>query len=533
MRTERLLVFATLCISLCAAPVVQAQTGALDPTFNNTGYVIQQVNGRDAVQKILVQDDGKILSIGMSWDDTFTARAYVFRYMPDGTPDAEFGDNGMFMQELDNEALLHSALITHAGKILLAGSTTDYQTYRMMLIQLNADGTPDDSFGTNGIVLQSVSAVVANAEDMIRDVTLDAQGNILVCGSSYDQNYVRRPVVVRFTPDGTLDTTFGVGGVATIPVMAVGSSAFEGIKIQPDGKIVASGYFGETELWYTLLLVRFNADGTLDDSFSADGIVKHNHGNVDDAAYDLELTSDGSILVAGKTVTVTYNYSALLMKFTPAGEVDASFGDAGAVEEDLDDFDYAWEIALQAGGRIIMAGTSGDGPPNGFDLIVWKYMADGTPDMTFGNSGSIQHVIPNYSTMIYAMELQADGKILIGGQARVVSANNNSFFTARLENDLTSGIGGPSVAGSAQTFPNPAVAGSEVMVQFPEDVQPGARLNLYNAKGQLVHAAQVGQLQRTARSVNFQLPADLAPGVYQLALQQAGARLGSTILITK
>ena len=531
MRTERLPHFAALCLSLCTAPLLLAQPGALDATFNGTGYVVQPVNGKDAVQKILVQGDGKILALGMSWDAGYTARAYVFRYLPDGTPDTEFATDGVFMYELDNEALLYSAVLTHTGKILLVGSTTDYQTYRMLLIQLNADGTPDSSFGTNGIVLQSVSAVGPNAEDMAYDVVVDNVGNILVCGSSYDENYVRRPVVVRFTPSGVLDTAFGTDGVATIPVNAVGESAFKGIMVQPDGKIVATGYFGQTELWYLLLLVRFNADGTLDESFSDDGIVKHNYGNVDDEADDLALTPDGSILVSGMTVTATYNYSALLMKFSPVGEVDASFGNAGAVVEDLDDYDYGWDVVLQADGRIIMAGTSGDGPPNGFDLAVWKYMPDGTPDNTFGNSGTVQHVIPDHYTMIYAMAVQADGKILIGGQART-TVNENYFFTARLENDLPNAISEMAGAEGAQAFPNPAAAGSQVIVYFSQDILPGARLGVYAANGQLVHTHRVHQLQRDARSINVPLPADLTPGTYQLVLQQAGPRLASSIHIT-
>ena len=74
--------------------------------------------------------------------------------------------------------------------------------------------------------------------------------------------------------------------------MLVGASAFQGIVVQPDGKIVATGFFGQTELWYTLLLVRFNADGSLDPTFSTDGIVKHNYGNVDDAGYEARLASD-------------------------------------------------------------------------------------------------------------------------------------------------------------------------------------------------------------------------------------------------
>src|SRR5690348_16277318 len=86
---------------LIGAPLLQAQPGALDPTFNNTGYVVHPVNTADGVQKILVQDDQKILAIGMSWDATYTARAYVFRYMPDGTPDMDFATNGVFTYELD------------------------------------------------------------------------------------------------------------------------------------------------------------------------------------------------------------------------------------------------------------------------------------------------------------------------------------------------------------------------------------------------------------------------------------------------
>lgn len=131
----------------------------------------------------------------------------------------------MFTYELDFEADLYSAVLTADGNAQSSGSTTDYQTYRLLLIQLNADGTLDDSFAGTGVLAQSVSVVVDNAEDMAYDLALDADGNILVCGSSYDANYIRRPIVVRFTPDGQLDTGFGTNGVASIPA-GVGSSGF-------------------------------------------------------------------------------------------------------------------------------------------------------------------------------------------------------------------------------------------------------------------------------------------------------------------
>ena len=520
------------CLLLCTVPLLQAQPGALDLTFNGTGYEVDPVNSLDVGQKILVQDDQKILAIGSSFDATYTARAYVFRYLPDGTPDATFATNGVFSYELDNEVDLYSAVLTPEGKILLAGSTTDYQTYRLLLIQLNADGSFDNSFGINGVLVQSVSVVEANAEDMGYDVALDTQGNILVCGSTYDADTIRHPFIARFSPSGELDTSFGVNGIATIPSSGEGSSAFKGIVVQPDGKIVASGYYGNTILWYVMLVVRFNADGSLDPAFGDAGVVKYNYGNVDDEGDDLQLTADGSFLVAGVTVTQTYNYSALLAKFTPDGMLDTTFGNAGTVKEDLNTFDFASNVVELPDGKIVMAGSSGVGPPGAFDLAVWKYHADGTPDMTFGTNGVAQHVIPQYSTMIYAMGIQADGKILIGGQARTTT-NQNYFYIGRLQNDLGTGIMERNASAEALVYPDPATASSTVTLQVSEAVLPGARISLYTADGRLAFTSAVDELQHDAQHISIQLPSALAPGVYQLAFQQQGTRLSTSLFITR
>ena len=528
MRTLRPSLSAAL--GLLCLGTLQAQPGTLDPGFNGTGYVIQPVNDLEGVQRIVMQPDQKIITLGMSWDANFTAHAYAFRYLPDGSLDTDFATDGVFSHELDNEALLYSAVVKNDGRILLVGTTTDYQKYRIMLIQLNSDGTLDTGFGSGGVVTSLVSPAANSAEDMAFDVALDGDGRILVCGSSSDENNVRRPVVVRFTSTGELDTTFGDQGVATIPVMAVGASAFKAFQLQPDGRIVAAGFFGETELWYTLLIVRFNADGSLDETFSDDGIVKHNHGNVDDAAYDIELTADGSILVAGKTVTVTYDYSALLMKFTPNGEVDESFGDSGAVVEDLDLYDYAWELELQPDGRILMAGTSGEGPPNSFDMAVWKYAPDGSRDITFGNNGFSAPAIPDRYAMIYGLALQADGRVLVGGQARTEN-NENHFLLARLENDLSSGIADRQGAIAAPVMPNPAAAGSTITILTDAPVTADARILLHAMDGRLVHIHRVTRYGNATDRIQLQLPGGLGAGAYTLTLLQGEMRSGGIIMV--
>lgn len=524
--------FAGLCLMLGAAPVVQAQPGSLDPTFNTTGYQIQPVNTGDGAQKILVQDDQKVLLIGFSFDANYVAHTIVKRFLPDGSVDAAFGDNGTASYVVSFEADTYSAILTPAGKILLAGTTDDYQSQQILLIQLNEDGSKDLAFGDQGVVVQSIGLVTENGHDNAYDVALDAAGNIVICGSSYDENFVPRPIVSRFSPAGVLDTTFGVDGVATIPVNAVGSNAFKGVVIQPDGKIVASGYFGNTELWYVMLVVRFNTDGSLDPTFGDAGIVKYNYSNVDDEGEDLKLTPDGSILVCGISATASYNYSALLVKFNPAGALDLSFGSEGVVFEDLGTFDFASNLAVMPDGGIVMTGTSGSAPPSiNFGIAAWKYTASGTPDMTFGTGGVSLPVIPTYGAMIYAMGVQADGKILVGGQART-SSNQNYFLLARLENDFSIGV--PELSGNtaAMVFPNPATASSTLSMQISETVQPDAQISLYAADGRLVFTSQAGGMQRDAQRIIFQLPVDLAPGIYQLAIQQQGTRRSASLLVT-
>lgn len=525
-------ILSTIGLLICSTQMLQAQPGSLDPTFNGTGYVVAPVNTLDVTQKILVQPDEKILMIGYSFDAGYTARAQVSRYTTDGMLDMTFGTSGTFTYELDNEALINSAVFTSDGKIVLVGATTDYMGYRMLLIQLNADGSLDNTFGSNGVVTAQVSLPTENAEDFGYDVVLDSAGNILVCGSSDDLNYVNRPVVVRFTPNGVLDTTFGTNGVATIPVMTVGSNSFQGIALQPDGKIVASGYFGNTELWYVMLIVRFETDGTLDPTFGDAGIVKYNYGNVDDEGEDLKLLPDGSILVAGVTVTQSYNYSALLAKFTPTGQIDSTFGTNGAIKEDLANFDYAANLEAMSDGTIIMSGTSGVGPPNGFDLAVWKYNADGTRDNTFGSNGVVQHAIPSYYTMIYAMDVQADGKILIGGQARTTT-NQNYFFMARLENDIMSAVEEYAGQQEALVFPNPANSNSTISLRITDAIQSSALIKLFATDGRMITSITAQQLQRTGNVINFSVPTGISPGIYQVVYEQPGNRIATNILINE
>lgn len=133
--------------------------------------------------------------------------------------------------------------------------------------------------------------------------------------------------------------------------------------------------------------------------------------------------------------------------------------------------------------------------------------------------------------MIYGMAVQADGKILIGGQART-TVNQNYFYVARIQNDIgTGGIGLNSMAGT-RLFPDPAMANSMVTLQVPDADQPDARISLYAADGRLVHTVRTVRPQRDAGHIGFPLPADLAPGSYQLVYCRPGYRHTFNLLVT-
>ncbi|MGB6037321.1 MAG: hypothetical protein WBG42_13695 [Cryomorphaceae bacterium] len=486
-----LLIGSIFCLS---ANSFAQSAGDLDQSFGTDGTVIFGLNSNDldVYQDILIQDDQKIVAVGMSWDNTFIARSKVVRYNTDGTLDTEFGEGGTFTYELDFEALIYDCAQTADGKIVLAGSTTDYQSYDVLLMQLNSDGTPDADFGENGVVVQKLSTPEANYEDFIYGLAIDANGNILISGDSHDEEYLRRPIVARFTPTGELDTDFGLGGIATIPIVE-SSNSFRCLAIQPDGKIVAAGTYSPALLWNIMLVARFNEDGTLDTDFGDGGYTTYSHNDVDDRIFNMAIAPDGSILGSGFSATVNFQYSALLVKFTPDGVLDNTFGTEGVVAEGEENFNEGADVKIQSDGKIFLAGTTGDGPPNAFDFSVWKYNADGTRDMSFGIDGQARHELDGYYGMINAIALQADNKVVAAGQART-TLNNIELLVLRLENGMPTGLFDQTQLATPSVYPNPARSSGQIAVQLPEALSTNARLEFYSIAGKLIHSIAVRQV---------------------------------------
>jgi len=233
---------------------------------------------------------------------------------------------------------------------------------------------------------------------------------------------------------GTLDSSFGVNGVATI----VGFGIIKSTALQPDGKIVVVG----REISESVVIIaRYNANGSPDSAFGDNGIVytdlgdsKFNAANFE----DLVIQPDGKIVVTGSGFfdkIQGYYYDALTIRYNTDGSIDKSFGNKGIVVSDFeDDHDEGKKIALQPDGKIVVGGISGA------SYVIARYNTDGSLDNSFnGGKGWVKGGLGGV-TLFTSMALQADAKIVIG--CNIASSGSLIRYKTNGTKDSSFGVNG-------------------------------------------------------------------------------------------
>jgi uncharacterized delta-60 repeat protein len=215
--------------------------------------------------------------------------------------------------------------------------------------------------------------------------------------------------VVRFTSGGVLDATFGSGGFSDNAFPTGGSPS--DVVIQPDGMIVVVGYFvvGTSG---DFAVARFDSAGYLDATFGSGGTVTTAFGPNYDSANAVALQADGKIVVAGLV-----NQGAApafgLVRYESNGSLDAGFGAGGLVTNDVTpNFDSAFDVVVEPSGAILVGGLSSAGL--GTSPVLVRYDAAGALDASFGSGGVAPQTLPP-GGQIWGIALQADGKILVSG----------------------------------------------------------------------------------------------------------------------
>lgn len=223
-------------------------------------------------------------------------------------------------------------------------------------------------------------------------------------------------------PAGSVDTSFADGGKDVVPVDASDDYA-QAMVVQGDGKVVVAGW-GNTSIGYAFELVRLQRDGGLDPTFGNGGKVMTKIGNGYAEANAMALQADGKILVAGSLDNNGKSFA--LARYNTDGSLDASFGNAGIVITSFgSQSDEAFAIAVQADGKIVLGGHALSAT-RGLDFALARYEANGALDTTFGTGGLVLEPIKvgNVRDSIYALALQT-----IDGQQKIVAAGGEGDFT--------------------------------------------------------------------------------------------------------
>ncbi len=401
---------AALVTSLSHATIVQP--GTLDVLWATgsplgSGKVITPVGaGGDTATAVVLQPDGKVVLAGTCYNgtnDDFCA----LRYLANGTLDLSFGSGGKAITSIGTSIVVATAVALQPdGKLVLAGYCFNGTSFDFCALRYFANGTLDPSFGSGGKVITSVGVGGdrANAVAVQPDGKLVLVGN---CSNGTNDDFC----ALRYLANGTLDPSFGSGGTVITAVGTAGDIA-TAVALQPDGKLVLAGYCrnGANDDFCAL---RYLNNGTLDPSFGSGGTVITPVGTGVDIATAVALQPDGKLVPAGYCFNGTkFDFCAL--RYFANGTLDPSFGSGGkAITPVGTGYDYATAVALQPDGKLVLAGYCFNGANN--DFCALRYSANGTLDPSFGSGGKVITPVGTGADAANAVALQADGKLVLAG----------------------------------------------------------------------------------------------------------------------
>jgi uncharacterized delta-60 repeat protein len=423
VRTRRLA--ATLLFTLIVPAVAFAAGGDLDATFDGDGTVTTNfTNGRDFAAGAAIQTDGKIVVAGRAGTNGSSGGRFALaRYNDDGTLDATFSGDGLvatdFTAVKNDEA--DEVAIQGDGKIVAAGVAGNCcigpdGAGRFALARYNADGTLDTTFSGDG----KRTTKLTTGNDYGAGLAIQGDGKIIAAGRA--GGYGGRFALVRYNTDGTLDTTFSGDG-KLMTNLTTGNDFVMKLAIQANGKIVAAGRAGGR-----FGLARYNANGTLDSTFSADGKLTTDFTGGFDMAVGLALQSDGKIVAGGEAGDGSAGSRFALARYGPTGGLDTTFG--GGDGKVITDFfagedDFAAEVAIQTDGKIVAIGFASG------TFAVVRYSTDGTLDSTFSGDGKVFTEITPEGSYGLGGTIQGDGKIVAVGLVFDASGDGGKFGVVR------------------------------------------------------------------------------------------------------
>ncbi len=513
-----------LFLFLCAG-FVKAQTFSIDPAFGTSGAASTFSECRAPV---VVENNKLVVAGGV--DGTYnvsTATLQAKKYNGDGTLDTSFGTNGVFKYfpaSYNRRFSVYSTAVQPDGKIIIGGRTHiiggfSYY-YDFFLLRINANGTVDPTFGTNGLMVMSVNTSYSIRE-LFNDIEIDSSGRIIAAGYS-DTSDTSNPkpaaLAMRFLPDGQIDTTFANNGIYKTEYTE--GEAYTSIKRTDDGSLFLLGTRTITQnVTQHVLLVKLSNDGIPDATFGTAGILTFNFSSGISYASNLFFMPDNKLMLIGGG-----NGSVGFAKFNGDGTFDTSYSTDGKNLVNVPVANHysptGNNATLLPNGKFMIFASCmrNDNSSNNFDYVVARFNADTTLDTTFGTNGSFVNVttaVTEYANDLSPLE---DGSVLLTCNFNASSGLVSGGSVSRYLNAYTPALGTPSFdETSVVLFPNPVT--DILHIKTTQTLLDG---EMYNMEGK-----RVRKVSPVSGQVDF---SGIEKGVYFLKLYFEGGTVYKKII---
>lgn len=484
------------------------QSGNLDITFDGDGKkVVSFAVPNEYGEFPLTQPDGKIIVVGRSSLSGGYLSFSLARLRNNGTFDPTFGTSGKVTTSYGTEGFeAKTGLLQPDGKIIVAGDSYTNASLgysQVVVVRYNTDGTLDTTFDSDGMTFTQVPT---SNEDFSKSVVLQPDGKIVV-GVQTRTNANFDFVLIRYNPDGSLDSSFGLNGIARNNLSATNEAIYD-IALLPSGKIIAVGYKSGTSN-DDVYAVQYNADGSIDTTFGVNGAFNYDFASNHNYAFAVAVDSNNKIVIGGRYTGASYS-SPFVLRLLPNGTFDNSFNGTGIkIETTNETYD---DVVLQSDDKILLIGTSNT------KFGVTKLNQDGSFDISFGTSGKVETLVATNYCLGKKGALQTDGKLVVVGDTY-----GNPFMkmgVVRYTNDAPlSNASFAFLNNSFSVFPNPS--SGHFTIKAANEIK-GENIIIYNV---------MGQEEKKVNLDNNDVAVLLNKGMYFLQLEKEGKKTNEILKI--
>ena len=412
--------------------------GTLDTTFDGDGKVTTDQENVGGATGVVLSGGKTVVSASAG---PFGFDFALARFNSDGgldtdsdaDPGVNLGGDGIVQTDINGGNDFANDLLEQAdGKLVVVGvASSGTLNSRFGLVRFETDGSLDNSFDGNGIATSTFSIP---SDDVGFASAPTPDGKVVVVGETIDVGLQLDFLVMRFNADGSLDTTFDGDGIAVTDLG--GADSARAVAVQPDGKILVGGSSNAGINSKDFAVVRYNTDGSLDTDSDAD--PASDFGLVGFVTEDLGGSADTVKALAvepnGKVVAAGIGPSGFgLARFDEFGDLDTSFDDDGILGTDFGGASNTSATALLVTGEaIVAAGAAGS------DFALARYnRSDGSLDSTFDGDGTVRTDFSAGGDAAEALAIQADGKLVAAGSSNSGGASGVDFALARYNPDGT------------------------------------------------------------------------------------------------